>query len=52
MNPAAKDKRREVFHSDWDIINAVREMLGLDPIAEHNGARGKRKNSHEEEETR
>jgi len=39
----AERRRRQRAHSNWDMMNAVREILGLDPIAENNGKRGKRK---------
>jgi hypothetical protein len=47
------DRRRrtlEEMRSNWDMVNAIRLMLGLDPIAENNGRRGKRYAAEEAEE--
>lgn len=38
----AERRKRQRAYSDWDVINAVRGILGLDPIAENHGTRGKR----------
>jgi hypothetical protein len=41
-------RKRQQARSDWDVINAVRQILGLDPIAEKHGTRGKRTESEED----
>lgn len=48
---AARRKRQQA-HSDWDVINAVRLILGFDPIAENHGTRGKRTETAADEEVR
>jgi hypothetical protein len=45
----AERRKRQQARSDWDVINAVRQILGLDPIAENHGTRGKRTESSEED---
>lgn len=53
MNDEAKAKlaarrKRQQARSDWDVVNAVRLILGLDPIAENHGTRGKRMENDED----